>query len=708
MIIESCNNNIESEGVVESTKARIIASGQMIRLLSSGLYQDKIMAVLRELSANAIDAMQIAGTLESHKFLVHIPTLLEPWFTIRDYGTGLSDEGIKRTYINYGASTKSSSNDQIGGFGVGAKAPFSYTNSYVISSFYNGVKSVYNYGLGTDGIPELSKILETPTDEHNGLEIQVPVIKSDISDFILKATQLYQWFDYRPKTNYILSYVEDNTALATDKYTLYTPSVRNVASGIFVKMGGIVYKFDYYKAGFTYGTPVYMVGSNRRLLLHLNIGDVDITASREYLELTDRTKSVIEKSINDMLDNLASTIENSVKQQTTGWNKLKVLTAVNLLLPMRGGTQAREYKMKLHDMIKKDIPNFSIDFESENICIFVVGNLCSVHTSRVTTKNNRIVLSTGHSIYVTTDTRVIVVDTSINDLTRHSCLLWAQHELTNSEVKSIDLVFVRRPDSKVSVSTWMKTLPDVMDSLGNPEYTLMSDISKAHPVVNEKSAHTAVALSTFAVYRYSMGRLSHRLLNLPSTYVNSSDMSSSNHIPKDKDWFYVPSHVAYSFNYPVLHKALNTSIIYTVAKTNDSKLRRLPGGYNAIDYINENQDLVIYDITKLSAELKSVKREYTCLNTCTSNVVATTVISTLSSVLKDISSKVIGDTDTINNLKKAGLKFKVVEYKIPSVLRYLKGRLSVLTTESVNYLRDHEIVIIETMTDKVAKLLSSL
>ena len=100
---------------------QIEANATMFKILSADIYQDKIAAVIRELSTNAIDSMADAETLDSHRLYVHLPTVLEPHFSIRDYGTGLDDEGIKLVYT-YGASNRRTSNNFNGAFGIGSKS----------------------------------------------------------------------------------------------------------------------------------------------------------------------------------------------------------------------------------------------------------------------------------------------------------------------------------------------------------------------------------------------------------------------------------------------------------------------------------------------------------------------------------------------------------------------------------------------------------
>lgn len=328
MIIDGIQNEVKAVGFGEQTQSTIIASAQMIKLLSSGLYKDKIMAVLREISANAIDAMRQAGTLETHKFVVHLPTQLENYLSIRDYGTGLSDEGMKAVYINYGASTKTSSNEFIGGFGVGSKSVLAYSNDCIITSYYNGNKTLYNFGLNDKGMPTLSKVVQVPTDEHNGLEIKMVTLSSDISSFVQKATQLYELFEYRPETNVTLPYKDREIIFQGKNWVQYKKLNTDYSNPVSIKLGDISYPLD------INSLPYDHVGrrfNNTGLLLTLNIGDVDIVASREAIELTPKTLTKLTQVFDNIVQEYTDKLNSDIGEGTNFERFSKAFSVMNAL-----------------------------------------------------------------------------------------------------------------------------------------------------------------------------------------------------------------------------------------------------------------------------------------------------------------------------------------------------------------------------------------
>ena len=82
---------IKSSSDFESNSFRIAASPHAFRVLSSGLYSNKIRAVIREISCNAWDSHVEAGVADV-PFKVTLPNRLSPTFSVRDFGVGLSLE----------------------------------------------------------------------------------------------------------------------------------------------------------------------------------------------------------------------------------------------------------------------------------------------------------------------------------------------------------------------------------------------------------------------------------------------------------------------------------------------------------------------------------------------------------------------------------------------------------------------------------------
>ena len=122
------NPNVVSNTLTNTTQYSIKASAQAFKILSDGLYRNKIAAPIRELSTNAYDAHVAKGNTDI-PFDVHLPSVAEPWFAIRDYGIGMSKHELETTYTTYFDSNKTHSNDFVGCMGLGSKTPFSISDA---------------------------------------------------------------------------------------------------------------------------------------------------------------------------------------------------------------------------------------------------------------------------------------------------------------------------------------------------------------------------------------------------------------------------------------------------------------------------------------------------------------------------------------------------------------------------------------------------
>jgi hypothetical protein len=105
---------------------RIAQSKAAFETMSSRLYSDKIRAVLRELSCNAWDA-HVAADKADVPFEIHLPTDFQPYFEVKDYGTGMSHRDIVDLFCTYFGTNKSDSDKFIGALGLGSKSPFCLT-----------------------------------------------------------------------------------------------------------------------------------------------------------------------------------------------------------------------------------------------------------------------------------------------------------------------------------------------------------------------------------------------------------------------------------------------------------------------------------------------------------------------------------------------------------------------------------------------------
>jgi hypothetical protein len=155
-------------------------------------YSKPILAVIREISANGIDANLEANA--SRKVEITIPSRMTPHFNVRDFGGGLSQEDIFGLYSKYGKSTKRTSNDYIGAFGIGKFAPLSYGSNFTCISYHGGLKTSYNIFVNEDDDTRIVKLHEEPTNDPTGLSVEVAVADEDVDTFRKECKNFFRFF----------------------------------------------------------------------------------------------------------------------------------------------------------------------------------------------------------------------------------------------------------------------------------------------------------------------------------------------------------------------------------------------------------------------------------------------------------------------------------------------------------------------------------
>ena len=293
------NNAPANEAIVSNVgeigEFRIRNSAKAFSILSSGLYANKIRAVIRELSCNAVDSHAAAGNTGT-PFDVHLPNSLEPHFSIRDYGTGLSHEQVTNIYTTYFESTKTNSNAFIGALGLGSKSPFSYTDNFTVTAIQNGRKGIYTAFINEAGVPSIAQMMEEATDEPAGVEVKFAVnSRYDFDKFRQEARIVYKHFALRPVVsgNGDFSFVD-----AEYESRDIVPGVHSfkTSSSSAAVMGNIAYPIDVPAADQSIN-PELRALLSCGLEMHFDIGELDFQASREGLSYIPSTVAAINRKL---------------------------------------------------------------------------------------------------------------------------------------------------------------------------------------------------------------------------------------------------------------------------------------------------------------------------------------------------------------------------------------------------------------------------
>ncbi|AIX11972.1 RIIA lysis inhibitor [Citrobacter phage Moon] len=297
VVFGSANQQATAFGIENNAKAFI--------LLSDKLYTNKPYAIVRELSTNCLDAHKLNG--QTRPFEVKVPTRLDPRFVIRDFGPGLSDvqirgaDGKPGLYNTYFASTKSDSNDFIGAMGLGSKSPFSYTKTFTIVSCHNGRKMGYTAIMKNLG-PEIIPLFNEPMgeDDVTGIEITVPVKTDDISKWETEIKRTFRTFaGVEPKI--LGSKVEINyfPEFTPEKqwFSLDSSPFENDQS-LYAVYGRIVYPIKMSEIPDIKAD--WLLNRYGRVYVHFDLGELDITPSREELSYNEETIENIRNKVNNL------------------------------------------------------------------------------------------------------------------------------------------------------------------------------------------------------------------------------------------------------------------------------------------------------------------------------------------------------------------------------------------------------------------------
>jgi len=317
---------------------QIAMNAKAFHALSDALYKNKIGSIVREISCNALDS-HIQAKKPEAPFEIHIPDIYEPYFHVRDFGVGLSPEDIASVYTTMFKSTKDESNDQIGCFGIGSKVPMSYTDSFSVTSIYNGIKYFYSVFKNEHGIPSILLLDKAPTDEGNGVEVKIPVESYDFQNFRKEVANQLRFLPVKPtfingsitfnesfNTDERLILKTDNARILKDK-TPYELSDYASSSNYFAVLGVIGYPIELESIkGITKVHKDFIHQVQGRVALYFNIGDIEVTASREGIQYTNKTCQALLSKIDKAREELLSEMLTKVNLDgLSNWDKAVAL-----------------------------------------------------------------------------------------------------------------------------------------------------------------------------------------------------------------------------------------------------------------------------------------------------------------------------------------------------------------------------------------------
>lgn len=272
-------------------------------ILRGKMYSNPIKIICQEIMCNARDAHR---EVRKHDVPIEVklPTTIDNTYCIRDYGPGITPERMSEIFVMYGESSKRNTNAQTGGFGLGSKTPFSYTDTFSVISITpdsdgNLIERKYVAYIDDSRLGVMSLVQESPATEQRGTKIIIPVKNADFNYFkeytvestkhwpvkpIIVNDEFVEWpkIDiYKSGNGWFIGRENRGHFAIVDgiEYPINTQVVqRDEKDGLFNKMGLL---------------SVYM---------EFKTGEVDVVATRENLDYSPKTNRKIKKSFEQFME----------------------------------------------------------------------------------------------------------------------------------------------------------------------------------------------------------------------------------------------------------------------------------------------------------------------------------------------------------------------------------------------------------------------
>lgn len=294
-------------------------SAEFFQILSSTLYSDQMLAVVRETTCNAWDAHVDAGCTD-------VPikiTVDDDKIVIQDFGLGIHRDMMGPIYGIYGASTKKNDGKQTGGFGLGCKAPFAYTDHFQVTSCHDGIKTIYSMSKSSaqvGGKPAIIPIASFPTEE-TGLEVSINIKRSDRLRFRMLFQQIIRNGEMNAELNGEIAEVTPYSEAKHGFMIMYNnPMSAEVKTerSINVRYGNVIYPLKNHNEIKNFDNVInmlnklpggsYYYGSSGTcsLVLLAPPHSISVTPSRESLSMQEHTINTVNKLLADFLAYMAT------------------------------------------------------------------------------------------------------------------------------------------------------------------------------------------------------------------------------------------------------------------------------------------------------------------------------------------------------------------------------------------------------------------
>ena len=335
MKLEFLETNVHKSAEFKEEQFGIGDVRVIFEILRSKMYPNPIKSFTQEIMCNARDAHREVNT-PNVPIVVKMPTSLDRIFSVRDYGIGIGPERMSNVFIKYGMSTKRDDNDQTGGFGLGAKSPWSYTDTFGITTWTPNddgqmVKREYIAYIDETRIGKLSLITEETSTEVRGTMITVACKPGDEYRFIDWVKQTTEYWKVRPTIKGADIKWDDipKAFEGTDWYTLERDSYMgsySYRSGDRAKaiIDEIPYTLQWANLKLDgWDGDLKNIGQslfNVPLRIHFKTGELQLTANREEIDYSDKCISVIQDRLKNIIKEFRKTIMEGIADADDLWD----------------------------------------------------------------------------------------------------------------------------------------------------------------------------------------------------------------------------------------------------------------------------------------------------------------------------------------------------------------------------------------------------
>ncbi len=506
-VITSTSNQVSNFTIKATTKA--------FSVLSSSLYSDKIRAIIRELSTNAIDAHVEAG-IEDTPFELKLPSIFDLEFYVKDFGSGLTheqmvgywttDEHGNQQYVGglyntYFESTKQHSDDFVGMLGLGSKSPFSYVSNFIVESRQDSVKRIYSCFKNELGLPAVTLLTEIETDEPSGLTIKLTVKKQDVDNFVAAAKKVFMYFTTLPN---VVGYTDfkpysiKKQLTGTNWYIREVDSYANM-NGPYIVQGLIPYPVD--KSFFDdEDDKIWSMLLELPIDIIVPIGEVDISASREHLSYDPITIANVRRILIQVSTEINQSIQSQFDLCQSEWEAGQL----HLKLETSSILQFDKIYNKINKVVK-----FTWDDSPVPKKISIPNNLLKQMDiiEMMLNYNEKLQVNTklyNHSPHLQIRGELCVIVDEYHYGREHYKKIFKNH--VNKTGCKVWLLVIRSLKPKLLIDD--NDLTELLNLIGNPEYTRMEP--KIRNVRSSGPRSASKQKVDRWVYQYGYGSMQNR------------------------------------------------------------------------------------------------------------------------------------------------------------------------------------------------------